>query len=288
MKQQRADQTGKINGVFLVIALGFISLALAYPHFTARGQGYGQINPVTTPIVVPTDVTSPQLVTPGILMVPNSPTAFALAGVQLLSDSQFPASGVINQNVDWITVKFKEGSVFTKPNEYTVNLQSGQILVSVKAPSKIAFVETPFGLIALAANNDALISFENGVLRILNLDGEGTSLKAQLNKGPFGGPADPTVTVACGYELVASENKITRAELRPRDGIARRFSKVLENGHLAVSEFSVETAMSSNSMIVDLQQKSSGAKERRCLSDMSKMAAVLNFKHGTEGFAVEK
>lgn len=303
----KLDQSGKVNAVMITMSLGFIALALAYPRYTVHGQNYGQpapqqqapqvvlppqiFNPppppFRPPIVVPTDVTSPQLVNP-INLPPNIQTSMALAGVQLITDSQFPPLEVKNQPLDWITLKFKEGSVWTKPNDYTVDLKSGEILVSVKAPSKMAFVITPFGTIALGANADVYISFKDGVLRILNFDGDGMALKAQLDKGPFAGPADPTVTVACGYELVASQNKISRAELRPKDGIARRFSKVLENGHLAVSEFSVESALKSCDMIVDLNQKVTGVKERRMLSDMTKMAAVLNYKNGTDGFKVEK
>ncbi len=88
--------------------------------------------------------------------------------------------------------------------------------------------------------------------------------------------------------LVAGQEKITRSTLRPKDGIARRYQKVLENGHLAVSEFSLESAISSCDMLVDLQQKTTGVKERRILSDMSKMAAVLNYKNGSQGYTAEK
>lgn len=294
----KLDQSGKVNAVMITMSLSFIALALAYPRYTVHGQNYGQpapqqqapqvvLPPFRPPIVVPTDVTSPQLVNP-INLPPNIQTSMALAGVQLIADSQFPPLEVKNQPLDSIVLKFKDGSVWTKPNDYTVDLKSGEILVSVKAPSKMAFVITPFGTIALGADADVYISFKDGVLRILNFDGDGMALKAQLDKGPFAGPADPTVTVACGYELVASQNKISRAELRPKDGIARRFSKVLENGHLAVSEFSVESALKSCDMIVDLNQKVTGVKERRMLSDMTKMAAVLNYKNGTDGFKVEK
>ncbi len=301
----------QIPGILLgTIGLAFIALAFADPRFTVLGGPYGQPDPqpVTPPVVlppvifqppvdrppvvVPTDVTNSQLVAPtglGNLQINQiDPHAMALLGVQLIPDSQFPPNDKVQQNEDWITVLSTEGSVFTKINNYTVDLKSGEILVSVKSPSKIAFVITPFGTLAFSANSDAMISFKDGVLRIMNFDGDGMAIKAQLNKGPFGGPADPTVTIASGYELVASENKIGNKELRPKDGIARRYSKVLEDGHLAISEFSVESAMKNCSMVADLSQKTSGVKERRILSDMSKMAAVLNYKHGTQGFSADK
>ncbi len=289
------------NTIMLVLAAGLVALAMSYPKHTARGGPYGQPEPTPTPppvitpvippverppIVVPTDVTNINLVNP--IVVPNLQVSPALSGVQLLPDSQFPPLDKVQQNEDWITILSVEGSVFTKPNGYTVDLKSGEIIVSVKSPSKIAFVITPFGTLAMSANSDVLVSFKDGVLRVMNFDGDGMALKAQLDKGPFAGPADPTVTLACGYELVAANEKITRAELRPKDGITRRFAKVLENGHLAVSEFSVESALKNCAMLVDLSQKVSGVKERRMLSDMSKMAAVLNYKHGTEGFSADK
>ena len=96
------------------------------------------------------------------------------------------------------------------------------------------------------------------------------------------------LNISGGYELIAGQEKMTRSTLRPKDGIARRYQKVLENGHLAVSEFSIESAINSCDMLVDLQQKTSGVKERRILSDMSKMAAVLNYKNGSQGYTAEK
>ncbi|CAN5384019.1 hypothetical protein BH11CYA1_BH11CYA1_32450 [soil metagenome] len=288
----------------IVMSALFIALAFWYPHFSVGGQNYSQpptptppppiiimpppVQPFRPPIVVPTDVTSPQLINGPTSFSIDASTAFALNGVQLIADSQFPKGEGLNQSYDWITVLARDGAQYSKTNNYTVDLKSGDILVSVKSPSKLAFVITPLGTIAIGANGDVMVCYNDGVLRVLNFDGEGKAIKVKLDKGPFAGDADPTVVLACGYELVAGQEKMTRSTLRPKDGIARRYQKVLENGHLAVSEFSVESAINSCDMLVDLQQKTTGVKERRILSDMSKMAAVLNYKNGATGYTAEK
>ncbi len=300
--------------VMSIVAIGFIAIALCYPRF-AKADPYGQtapptINippealipkvtfPVTPPVVVPTDVTGPF----GAYGAPPESPAFqrsdqvlqlttaaqwALAGIATLSDNQFPNINALKGTTEGILVKFLTGAVYTQPNPYTVELKEGTILVSVKKPSLMAAVKIPgFGNLSVSADGDVIVSLKDGVLRVMNLDGKG--IICQLNQGPFGGPADPTVQVAYGYELVASEKKITRADMKPKDGIARRHFKVLDNGHMAISEFSVESAINNSELIAELQSKASGAKERRILGDMSKMAAVLNYKSGTHGFKAEK
>jgi hypothetical protein len=321
----RLSQNGKANALTIAISLGFLAVALSYPKFAAHSQNYGQApsapmpvsmptaapiifnNPgiVRPPIVVPTDVTNvgvtnPNIVRPGhklsakdIAQNQKLQTAYALAGIQAITASSFPSEAQARGDANWITVLAKEGAVFTKPNSYTAELKSGDIIVSVKEPSHLAFVKTAFGDIAVGANSDVMVCYNNGVLRVLNFDGEGRVLKLNLDKGPFAGPADPTVTVAPGYELVASEQKISRQEMRPKDGIARRFGKVLENGHLAINEFSLESAAHNIGMLVSLQQPTSGVKERRIMTDLSKMASVLNYRNGggqgdSQGYTAEK
>jgi hypothetical protein len=297
------------RAILLALAFGFVGFAIPKPALAASFTLPSPTTPATQqstpvgatqplppiivlpppitrpPIVVPTDVTSPQLVNPDISHLTASPEALALNGVQALASKEFPSTDMLTGNSDWITVLAKDGAQFTKPNNFTVDLKQGDIIVSVKEPSKLAFVTTEYGTIAIGANGDCMICFNNGVLRILNFDGAGKTIKAELNKGPFANPQDdPTVAIACGYELIASDSKISHAILRPSDGIARRYSKVLETGHLAISEFSLESAMKSCDMLVQLEQKTNGVKERRMLSDMTKMAAVLNYKVGNLGF----
>jgi hypothetical protein len=295
LKEQsnRLSQSGRANALMVVIAVGFLLAALSYPRFPARSQNYGPSIPiipfippsiVTPPIVVPTDVTSPQITNPNATSVLAAQILNPLSGIQLISDQSFPGDEKVGKNFDWITVLAKEGADFSKPNNYTANLKSGDVIVSVKNPSKLAFVKTPYGDIAVGANSDVMVTYNQGVLRILNFDGEGRVLKVKLNKGPFAGPSDPTVIIAPGYELVASDKLITRAEMRPKDGIARRNGKTLDKGYMSICQFSLESAAHNVGMLMNLQQTTTGIKERRIMTDLSKMAAVLNQRSGQQGY----
>lgn len=285
------------------IVLTFVLGATLAPRLTA-GMDYGPspmqnpvifnptVNPVTTPpIVVPTDV-QPNLnafqTGANLPMVNYDFGAIALNGIMRLPDSAFPQESALTGPTNGITVKFKPGSEYKMEGDYIVVLKKGEILVSVKKPSRLAMIKTPYGNISVAADGDVLCKFEYGTLRVTNLDGGGQTIKAQLNQGPFAGASDPTVTIAAGFEMVGADHKLTRADMRPRDGVARRHFKILESGHLAISEISVESVMKANDVIADLRQSSTGVKERRILGDMSKMAAVLNYKNGTQGFKVEE
>lgn len=244
--------------------------------------------PNNVPFINPTDVTNPNEVTGGSLnSFLNSVDggSLALAGIQQIPDNEFPNYKDLSGDTSGITIK---GGEIQKENDYVYNFTKGEILVSVKKPSDTCIIHTPYGSIAIMSNGDVLIKFNDGVLRVFNLDASGPDLKIQLDKGPFAGPADPTVIVAAGFELVACDHKLTRTDMRPRDGIKRRHFKVLDNGHMAISEFSVESALDASDVIADLKQNSTGVKERRILGDMSKMAAVLNYKNGTQGFSLQE
>lgn len=242
--------------------------------------------PNNTPFINPTDVTNPNEVTGGSLntfLNPVDAGNIALSGIQQIPDNEFPDYKTLSGDTSGITIK---GGDIQKENDYVYTFTKGEILVSVKKPSETCIINTPYGAIAITSNGDVLIKFNDGVLRVFNLDASGPDLKICLDKGPFAGPADPTVMVAAGFELVACDHKLTRAQMRPRDGIKRRHFKVLDNGHMAISEFSVESALEASDVIADLKQNSTGVKERRILGDMSKMAAVLNYKNGTQGFSL--
>ena len=56
---------------------------------------------------------------------------------------------------------------------------------------------------------------------------------------------------------------------------------------MAISEFSVQSVLSNSAVIVQIAQQSTNAKEARVLSQMSKMAAVLNYVNSPYGYTVE-
>jgi len=241
------------------------------------------------PIMVPTDVTpvTPEYTTANLPFTGSFDNPLALNGVNEISESHFPKQEDCKGSTDWIVIKTATGSECDRLSPFSFDLRSGSILVSVKHPSHLALIKTIFGVIAIHANGDAQINLENGVLRIFNLTGRGDSIMAKLDQGPFAGPADPTIAIQPGYEVVASVNKLTRVDLRPSDGVGRRHSKVMESGHLAVSQYSVESLFNTSALIADMTQKETGTKERRIIGDMSKMAAVLNYMNGTQGFTAE-
>ena len=284
-----------IAGSGRVISGNFLTGAVTPPHPTPTGTipieflppNQPELIPIlfvpppqafTPPIVVPTDVTYVSVEEAG------GEAELALVGIYTVSN--FPVAGKLKGAENGILVKYLPNSTYDRPNVYSVDLHSGTVLVSVRRPSEQALVHTDRGEVAIAANGDAVVSCVNGLLRVQNITGRGNSVKVEFSSGQ-GMPSPKIVAVKTGFEFVASDHRLGRAEIRPVDGIARRHSKVLENGYAAVSEFSVESLLSSSELIASLSQKSAGVGERKILGDMSKMAAVLNYVNGTQGFVAE-
>lgn len=232
---------------------------------------------------MPTDVTRPLL--PPLLFFASLGDLAAQGGIQ--AANQFPKESDLGGDAHWIMVRKEEGSEYNRPSPYTVDFKFGRILVGVKKPSNAALIYTPLGQVSVAANGDVLLSYKDGVLRVDNLDGTGQTVKVRLDKGTYAGHV-AQVSIAPGYEVTASEKTLTPHDLHPHDGVARRHFSTLQNGRFAVSEISVESAIHNVSAIVQMAQQSQGAQDRRMLSDMSKMAAVLNYMHGSDGFTEGK
>jgi len=222
--------------------------------------------------VTSVNYTNPEIIEPLLL------SDAALNGVTRAGS--FPTFDQISGSADGIVVKATAGTEFSKNNCH-ITVGHGSVLVSVRAPSEYALISTAVGDVAVAKGGDVMVRYASP-MRVFNLDGRGDRVKVKVTS--IQGLDNKMVSVAPGYELVVGKETLGRSDLRPGDGFARRYSKVLENGHMAISEFSVESFMSTSQLIAQMAQKDSGSKEKRILGDMSKMAAVLNQLNGVQGF----
>lgn len=229
-----------------------------------------------TPTSAPTDVTNTALTDPGFADIGEP--ELALLGVKVCKG--FPRPEEFTGETSGIDVRAVEGSQFSRPNPYTVDLRSGAVLVSVRKPSHLALVSTRYGEAVIAANGTFMIQC-GSPLRVLNIDARADNLKVKIK--PMDGLAEKVVTLAPGYELVVGPEKLGRQDLRPSDGLARRHSKILENGHMAVSEFSVESFLTTSQLIAQMAREQT-PQVKQNLAAMSKMAAVLNQLNGVQGF----
>ena len=139
----------------------------------------------------------------------------------------------------------------------------------------------------MSSDSDVEVRYEEGTMRLINLSGLHQSVRVKFNKAAFPEQNERVVSIAPGYELTLGDHKLHKAELKPADGYARRSFKVLENGHLAISQISVESVLKGSDLIASLNQTQSDKREHRILADMSKMAAVLNYINGSAGFETQ-
>lgn len=289
-------------------ALAFVGLALAYPQLNAIAN-YNTPSPPPPPpppppmviqqptrvptftpsVVVPTDVTNnipnTNLLNPGNPMNPVS-------GLASIDPGKVPAVTNLKGSTDFILVKSKTPNDFDKVSPYAVKINNGGVLlVGVRKPSETGMVVSDIGNVAIfsnAAGADVMVSFKNGILRIMNLDGLGENVRLALTGSQFADLSARAFTIKPGYELVASGSALTRRDLRPGDGISRRGVTMIGNKHVAIAQFSVESVLKGSDLIASMNQTDSGSKEKRILADMSKMAAVLNQVNGNYGFDTGK
>jgi len=235
------------------------------------------------PIFVPTDVTNPGPQLGGAYNIPSLNLPSAMSGLIPLKMNDFPKEENNKDKGEWVLVRAEQQTSYSRPSPISVELKVGAVLVSVRKPSQTAFVKTELGKIAITANGDAIVKNTDGVVRVMNIDGLGKSVRIKLEGGPFVGNDSKVVALKPGFELVASQRTLKRNDLRPKDGIGRRKASVVLKGFAAINQFSVDTLMQSCDLVVAINQNTTGVKERRILSDMSKMAAVLNLMDTAPG-----
>lgn len=224
----------------------------------------------------PRDVVSPPITT-----IHENPTPDVAKGVEAIADGKFIER--VSQNAEGIVVRARPGSDFTKVNSCAVGLRAGELMVSVRRPTKMGILNCDIADVTVDADADVIFSYNDGVVRIGNLTGCGESVKVRIKGADDNTPH--TVCVKPGYEFVYSpDKKLTSRDLKVADGIARRNFCILERGHGAVVEFSVESVLQNCDLIAQVEQESHGSLEKRILTDMSKMAAVLNYINGSSGY----
>lgn len=216
------------------------------------------------------------------------PTVNALKGLNPMQEQKFPSAERVSGDTDWILVRSKPDSEFHKLSPYSVELETGQLLVSVRRPSKMAILVCEQLEVSAAADSDVLFTREDGVVRVANITGLNDSVKVKLKSAVEGGTGTTVFSVKPGYEfIIRTDRALTRSDVRTADGIARRHFSFVENGRAAIAEISVESLLKDCDLIAQLDQETSGAKEKRILTDMSKMAAVLNYVNGGAGYKSE-
>ncbi len=361
----------RLSSIFLAFLFGLgLALGLA-PGLapTALAEPFGGA-PAPPPVMVPTDVTNLPLIGGLPMGSAYAPALEVTSAVLRLPDSSFPRIADANDEGGGIIVVPKKDADYQRTGATTVQLTNGTIFVSVRKPSTLALIYTPQGMVAIARDGDSQITFEEGVLRVMNLSATGTRVKVQIhhaavsarimsappkkidpglvasadrttaasaatansdtsaraklssasaqikispndadrfgwpvtgklvdNGGPdgvIGERAAPSQSQAftegfcmalkIGHELVASDRTLNRLDLAPHDGIARRRAAVFENDHMAVSEFSLASALTQGDFLSTLNQNNPSPAERKVLGQLAKMAAVLDYVNGSGGF----
>jgi hypothetical protein len=237
--------------------------------------------PQSTPMVAP--IQSIDL-THNVTVGPEEITedAGALGGIK--SVNGFPDEG--RDGIDQVFARGTQASKFRKTNSYTVQFDEGEVLVSVRKPTRVGFATFAFGTVALNPDADIMLKRVGDVFHIVNFDGRGETVKIKLN-GSSGASQDAKViALAPGYEVVVGNHVLNHSDIRIADGCARRHFKSLDDGKVVVCEISTESVLTSSSIVATLHRKSSEEMERKVIGDMSKMAAVLNYVNGTEGYQI--
>lgn len=265
-----------LNGQSLLLAsCGILALLVAIGNVTVPVEAtYG-------PPIQSIDVTHTMDQMNNIL--PSPSLQMTTGGV--MQSGSFPSCDKLKGSLDFLLVQPQTSSdVFTKTSAYVADLQNGTLLASVKKPSETGVVVTPIAEVAFTSNSDAFVSYDaaTGVLRVRNVDGLSQRIKVKIDKGPLAGNI---FVVEPGYELVVSTHELTRADLRPADGIMRRGSRFISGKFAAVAQYYLEGALQQSALVTVMEQRQqSDVKARRILTDMSRMAAVLNQVNGTQGF----
>lgn len=289
----------------IIVSINYPNVMTANPYMQPPPPPPPMPEPVRTPQPVPpptfvppvptsTDVTLPpqthiQKDNPVFSFPPNDNTGPATAGISVLNGAQpFPSVDQLGGPKDFLLFQSKPGSIFTKLSDYAYFLQEGDAMGSVRPPSKTGMITFEWGAAACGAPADMYVHVDHShstTCRVINMSGKGDKVKVQLKKEIVGDHPVSAFAIAPGFELVCCEHKLTREQLRPNDGFARRRVQVMgDEQNIAISEVSIESILNSSELIAKMNTEDN-AKDKRVLKDLSRMAAVLNHANGTQGYS---
>ena len=301
MGKSEVSRSSVVTSVAIAaVVVGFVAVSLFGPPRSKAQQGSYMMPPVINPVTNPVHVTPPfnnpvsnpldvTRLIPGAYNQ-NSPTLNMLgaqvggpATLGVGTPKAFPGADNLKGNPDFILVQPETGADTHRESPYLVTLTQGTVLAGVHRPSNMGMIHTPLGEVAFSANSDSFVSFNNGTLRIRNVDGTGQTVRVRITSGPLAGKV---YSVQPGYELVVSDHKLSRTDLRPTDGILRRASQSFDNGFAGVSQYHVHSALQQSGVVSQLNANKNGSElNRKVIGDMSRMAAVLNSVQGGAGYA---
>ncbi|MBY0550885.1 MAG: hypothetical protein K2W95_26640 [Candidatus Obscuribacterales bacterium] len=227
-----------------------------------------------------------------------------LTAVQSESNRVFPSAIEIRGNARGLLLHALKETKYDLLSPVSLWLESGPLLVAVRAPSDMSLIATKFGDVCVSAGGDALLERGEGTLRIINLStGKGTvnlvlhdrqwraspwssvskSSDSQYKKKKQSKFESGSLTVAPGYELVVGDHSLELSEAKPADSIGRRdFKTIGDNGRFVVSEICIENLVQGHDLVRNLKEH--GSKANTILSEIQRFAVQYKSKQGDEGF----
>ena len=112
----------------------------------------------------------------------------AAAGIHTLNHGAWPKPDDFKGSIAGILIRVQNGCEYSSADPHTITLTSGTLLASVRRPSLTTLVRTPVGDVSVSAGADVLISFNDGVMRVRNLNGRDNAVK--IGYGIFVAAAD--------------------------------------------------------------------------------------------------
>lgn len=249
--------------------------------------------PIMPPVMQPPTTMPPIMTATDCTSAPMPESCSNVTGDALsqgLVPSTFPGENEFDGAGDFILVRESADAKLERLNQYSVKVESGDVVGSVRRPSKMGLMKLANAEVAVYAGGDALVQVDaaKNVTRIICLSGCHGKIRVKLASDITGLAKDgeQSYNLSPGFELVCAKGKLCSSEVRPCDGYARRRTQVLGEGNIALSEVNTESVLNSSPLIASMIANHND-KELRVLKDLSKMAAVLNAVNGTQGYTVQ-